>query len=86
MTRHRNLTVVHYDPTWEDTALCGVRYDAMAPVSLTSRKSDVTCIACIREIAGWHVTQCRVCGGYGEHDWEVHTAELRAIDDAGRDY
>ena len=22
-------------------------------------------------------SHCRVCGGEGEHDWEVHNAELR---------
>ncbi|HEY1292842.1 MAG TPA: hypothetical protein VGJ60_07185 [Chloroflexota bacterium] len=30
------------------------------------------------EIQDAPLAQCSICGGYGgEHDWEVHTAELR---------
>src|SRR5215471_1492329 len=29
--------------------------------------------------ARYQASLCKVCGGEGEHDWEVHNAELRAV-------
>jgi hypothetical protein len=69
MVKHRNLTVVHYDPAFADKALCGVVWETFNPIVLTGRRSSVTCVDCLYEMS-----QCRVCGGFGEHDWEMHRA------------
>lgn len=75
MGKRRNTTLVHYDPAWEDKALCGMQPEVHAPIVVTHNRDMVTCLDCT-ELT--FVRMCRTCGGMGEHDWEVHSAELRA--------
>ena len=46
---------------------------------LGDQRRDVRITFSVAEEEAAPIRQCGVCGGYdGEHDWEVHSAELRA--------
>ena len=67
---HQTLCEIHLQDAQESSEF---------PMQLCEvHSADDTCSQCELEQT---TICCPVCGGESEHDWEVHVAELNAIDD-----